>query len=95
MGARSYQDRPRRHPQPRKEPAIRPSRLDINLGPGVADALADYMDTHDVTATEAIRRAISVALFAEDTAAAGQQLAVIDGRRAWTVHFPAPFEESP
>ena len=40
-------------------------RLSINLGPAVADRLKDYTNRNGVTATEAIRRAISLLDFAD------------------------------
>lgn len=66
-----------------------PSRLTVNLGPECAMALDDYMRVHDVTATEAIRRALSVLQLVESLDLdAGQQLAVVDRwHRIKTVHF--------
>jgi hypothetical protein len=56
----------------------RPARLSVNLGAGPAEALRELMESKDITATEAIRRAISVWSFIEKEQAAGRNIAVVD-----------------
>jgi hypothetical protein len=41
------------------------TRLSVNLGPAVADRLREYTTRNGVTATEAIRRAISLLDYAD------------------------------
>lgn len=51
-------------------------RLSVNLGPAVADRLKDYTNRNGVTATEAIRRAISLLNFADSVRERGAHLNV-------------------
>jgi hypothetical protein len=51
-------------------------RLSVNLGPAVADRLKDYTKRNGVTATEAIRRAISLLDFADSARGRGAYLNV-------------------
>ncbi|MFG1921237.1 hypothetical protein [Cryptosporangium sp. NPDC048952] len=63
---------------PRGKSTNRPARLSVNLGTGPATALRELMESKDITATEAIRRAISVWKFIEDEQARGNRIAVIE-----------------
>ena len=62
---------------PRTRPG-RPARLSVNLGSGPAEALRELMASKGISATEAIRRAISVWRFIEDEQARGNRIAVIE-----------------
>jgi hypothetical protein len=55
------------------------TRLNVNLGDEPAAALHDLMTRKGISATEAVRRAISVWKFVEDQLAAGRRIAVLDG----------------
>ena len=57
----------------------RPVRLSVNLGAGPAEALRELMARKDITATEAIRRALSIWKFVEDERAQGHTLAILEG----------------
>jgi hypothetical protein len=61
-------------PQP-AEPFV---RLSLNISPVTAEAIKATMDRLGIPLTEAIRRAAQVWKFAENEAAAGNQLAVIE-----------------
>lgn len=52
------------------------TRLSVNMNPETARAIRDYMQKHDVTATEAVRRAISLMAFAEGVYAEGRRLLI-------------------
>ncbi|MFG1921236.1 CopG family transcriptional regulator [Cryptosporangium sp. NPDC048952] len=66
-------------------PSTRPARLSVNLGEEPAAALREIMTRQDISATEAVRRAISLLKFVEDEQRAGNRLAIIEaaGRRRW------------
>jgi hypothetical protein len=49
-----------------RETTTTSNRLSVNLSPDVANALRRYCDEHDVTVTEAIRRAISLMTYVDD-----------------------------
>lgn len=54
-------------------------RLSVNLGEQPAAALRELMSKKGITATEAVRRALSVWKFVEDELAQGNRLAVLVG----------------
>jgi hypothetical protein len=56
-----------------------PARLSINLGAGPAAALRDLMASKDISATEAIRRALSIWKFIEDERSRGRRIALLEG----------------
>jgi len=56
-----------------------PVRLSVNLGAQPAAALREMMNKKGITATEAIRRALSIWKFVEDERAHGNHLAVLEG----------------
>ncbi|MFG1921235.1 CopG family transcriptional regulator [Cryptosporangium sp. NPDC048952] len=63
---------------PPRARAERPARLSVNLGSGPAEALRELMASKGISATEAIRRAISVWRFIEDEQGRGNRIAVIE-----------------
>ena len=67
------------------EPRSRPARLSVNLGDEPAAALREIMANRNITATEAVRRAISLLKFVEDEQRAGNSIAVVErpGRHGW------------
>jgi len=65
---------------PEPAPSDGPVRLSVNLGTGAAAALRELMSRKDITATEAIRRALSVWKFIEDERAQGRSIALLEGR---------------
>jgi len=54
-------------------------RLSVNLGAQPAAALRELMTKKGITATEAVRRALSIWKFVEDERAQGHRLAVLEG----------------
>lgn len=54
-------------------------RLSINLAPDVAQVLTDWAQKKQISATEAVRRAIAVWNFVETEIANGNKIAVSDG----------------
>lgn len=54
-------------------------RLSVNLAPDVAAVLTEWADRKQISATEAVRRAIAVWHFVETEIAAGNRLAVVEG----------------
>ncbi len=55
-----------------------PVRLSVNLGAQPAAALRELMNRKEISATEAIRRALSVWKFIEDEREQGRGFAVLD-----------------
>jgi hypothetical protein len=53
------------------------SRLEVNIGEGVAKVLADVMEADGITATEAVRRAFSVYHFVRKQEAEGNAWAIV------------------
>src|SRR5262249_11393520 len=58
--------RPQAAATPAEKTQTAPVRLSVNLGAQPAAALLELMDRKDISATEAIRRALSVWKFIED-----------------------------
>lgn len=54
-------------------------RLSVNLGEQPAAALHELMRRKGITATEAVRRALSIWKFVEDELARGNRVAVLEG----------------
>lgn len=52
------------------------TRLSVNMNPETTDALLRYVATHDVTYTEAVRRAISLLDFMDEARAEGSRILV-------------------
>lgn len=52
------------------------TRLSVNMNPETTQAIRDYMQKHDVTATEAVRRAVSLMAFAEGVYEGGRRLLI-------------------
>lgn len=55
------------------------TRINVNLGAEPAAALRELMARKGITATEAVRQALSWWKFVEDERAAGHRIAVLDG----------------
>ena len=59
-------------------------RLSVNMNQETADALALLRRNHDVTVTEAVRRAVSVAVYLERAARDGHTISVYDPKKRAT-----------
>jgi hypothetical protein len=53
------------------------ARLSVNMGRGTAEALHELMDSRETTATETVRRAISLLSFVEGERKKGNRLALL------------------
>jgi hypothetical protein len=63
------------------------TRLTVNLSPEVAQALKNYTEKYGVSYTEAVRRALGVLAFVDESKTRGASVYVKEGRKTTEVVF--------